>query len=628
MNKFENIIYDHIASAVNKMTLSASGWRGIFNVEESEQSTSQLLSSEFAFISYFAAVSFSNFLYKNYPGIKEIVLARDARPTGENIEKIVYVAFEENRRKKEHPFEIRSIGIACIPEVISYAASRDAAFFYISASHNPIGYNGFKFGIGKYGVLEKEQAMQVVWNFKGILLFGKYGMCNDMTAEQVKNGYENTLLCESYRSKELFLFPLQISIDKALSVPIKKIELKKAKDESFRAYSDHIKIVVSEAISLNDANDFFNQLKHEISASSIYIVCDFNGSARTRSIDQCLLKQLGINFIAINDVAGEIVHEIIPEGKNLTFLSEKLEAVYQEKKGKGIFFGYMPDCDGDRGNIVYIDNTGKAQIIKSQEVFALATIAEILHAKLNIDAKKLAVVANGPTSLLIEEISEQFGFTVFRAEVGEANVVNLATAKRHEGYNVRILGEGSNGGCIIPPSLVRDPLCTIFSLLKFFVLKLNTSVEVASTFSQLMKILPHYETTPVAETRAILHTHIEHVKYFRENLQKIFLNEWKMRKLNLFEKYDVANYKVFSYIGTKTIEVTDDFSKETEGGLKIVFYDRQSKAVASIWMRQSGTEPVFRLMADIKNGTEEDEKTLVNWEKEMIENAKRGCCER
>ena len=45
-------------------------------------------------------------------------------------------------------------------------------------------------------------------------------------------------------------------------------------------------------------------------------------------------------------------------------------------------------------------------------------------------------------------------------------------------------------------------------------------------------------------------------------------------------------------------------------------------------MRQSGTEPVFRLMADIKNGTEEDEKTLVNWEKEMIENAKTGCCER
>lgn len=42
------------------------------------------------------------------------------------------------------------------------------------------------------------------------------------------------------------------------------------------------------------------------------------------------------------------------------------------------------------------------------------------------------------------------------------------------------------------------------------------------------------------------------------------------------------------------------------------------KKIAFIWMRASGTEPVFRIMADIKNASEDDEKMLVEWEKRMI----------
>ena len=49
--------------------------------------------------------------------------------------------------------------------------------------------------------------------------------------------------------------------------------------------------------------------------------------------------------------------------------------------------------------------------------------------------------------------------------------------------------------------------------------------------------------------------------------------------------------------------------------------------ISFIWMRSSGTEPVFRLMADVKNvrelnssvADEEDEIFFVSWEKEMIE---------
>ena len=181
----------------------------------------------------------------------------------------------------------------------------------------------------------------------------------------------------------------------------------------------------------------------------------------------------------------------------------------------------------------------------------------------------------------------------------------------------------------MPPSLVRDPLCTIFALLKFFLLKLNMpNFNIASkmtlSFSCILKSLPHYETTPVAEKRAILNMSIKDVKSFRKEFQKIFLKEWKERRLSLFEKYHFESYKAFCYVGVESTEVTSDFSQKQEGGFKIVFYNVEDEAVAFIWMRQSGTEPVFRLMADLKRGSEEDEKALVHWQTHLIETAKLG----
>ena len=136
----------------------------------------------------------------------------------------------------------------------------------------------------------------------------------------------------------------------------------------------------------------------------------------------------------------------------------------------------MPDNDGDRGNIVYInDRTGCAEILEAQEVFALSVLSELEFMKQTAAAAqgasaapgaKLAVAVNGPTSMRIERIAEAYGVEVFRAEVGEANVVNLAAEKRAEGFEVRILGEGSNGGNITHPATVRDPLNTIFALIK------------------------------------------------------------------------------------------------------------------------------------------------------------------
>ena len=41
-------------------------------------------------------------------------------------------------------------------------------------------------------------------------------------------------------------------------------------------------------------------------------------------------------------------------------------------------------------------------------------------------------------------------------------------------------------------------------------------------------------------------------------------------------------------------------------------------------MRGSGTEPIFRIMADIKGLSVEDEKYLVEWQGEMVRRADLG----
>ena len=55
--------------------------------------------------------------------------------------------------------------------------------------------------------------------------------------------------------------------------------------------------------------------------------------------------------------------------------------------------------------------------------------------------------------------------------------------------------------------------------------------------------------------------------------------------------------------------------------MKIQFYDAMNYPIAFIWMRGSGTEPVFRVMADVKGDNAELEKKLLKWHSDIIANA-------
>lgn len=586
------------------MILSASGWRKVFAVSGEETDTTTEIGMENTCISVLSALVFSDYVKKRTgKRTPTIVLGIDTRPTGPEIANAMI------RLLLKEKVVVRYVGVTAAPEIMAYSKLFDG-FIYISASHNPIGHNGIKFGLNDGGVL---------------------------------NGKENALLVEEFKAKCSDEFALQ-NVSRLISVRSQSdlewvySESISTKKEALEIYKTFSKNVISSLTNVSLQDKFFDNLKAQIKANPIGIVCDFNGSARTMSIDKEIFAENNLNFYPFNDIPGKIVHEIIPEPENLVYCAKKMEEL-QKAGTKDAILGYMPDCDGDRGNIVYWDSkTDSAQILKAQEVFSLSVLAELAFSywlNKNNSSYKPAVAVNCPTSMRIDEIAKAFNAKVFRGEVGEANVVNTARLARKEGYTVRILGEGSNGGTITFPSSVRDPINTIFAFIKLLTIKdtaegkglfhiwcqlsgQEDKYKDDFTLSDVLETLPVYTTTGVSESRAILKiSTMDHAK-LKGNFQKVFENSFKNGADGLLKKYGISSYKCILTNATTEKVDAKDFSESGKGGLKIQLFENSDKPSAFIWMRGSGTEPVFRIMCDVKGNNPDKEKDLLAWETKML----------
>ena len=582
------------------MILSASGWRKVFAASGDEQDHSpEITEQDWALSAACASVFFDYLSQKTGQECPVIALGRDTRPTGTAIAGAMkYMLVKKGAL-------VQDTGICSAPEIMAYAKKLDG-FIYISASHNPIGHNGIKFGINDGGVLEAKENAKLV---EALLAITE----DDAKLEQL---VKDARSCSSSTLHEI------------------ELNEKSSKHNALRAYEDFICQTITDSDNKEHQKDFFEMLDGQIRSKGFGVVCDFNGSSRARCIDKEFFTSHGIDFYSLNE--DEIAHEIIPEAENLVYVAEGMEDLHRHNKNCNALLGYMPDCDGDRGNIVYWDqNEGKPVILKAQEVFSLSVLAELTYSiwKNGGDASfKPAVAVNCPTSMRIDEICRVLGAQVFRAEVGEANVVNLAREKRDEGWNVRILGEGSNGGTITYPSSVRDPLNTVFAIIKLLMMREDGLYEIWCkkagieykpdfTLTDVLESLPVYTTTGVSESRAILKVkNTDHAK-LKAAFQKAFEADWEKKKADLKKKYGIAGYEAVITNGTKETREVSDYSLSGKGGLKIIFKDDAGSPVAFIWMRGSGTEPVFRIMCDVRGDNAEEEKALLAWETELIQKA-------
>ena len=574
------------------MITSASGWRKVFAISGDETDTTSDIGENNNTIAFLAADTFADYILEKKSS-PTVILGIDTRPTGPAIAEAMLKVLMARK------IAVSYAGIIAAPEIMAFSRTADA-FVYISASHNPIGHNGIKFGLNDGGVLCAQENAKLVEGFNR--------RCHsDEEIERIKN------LAEKCELEDLdWVFTESVAVIR----------------EAASTYRNFAKMTIAGTDKIAAQNKLFATIRQNVLSNPIGIVADMNGSARTLSIDADFFKECGISFYAINNKPGEIVHAIIPEADNLIWCAAEMEKLHEDGRSEAVL-GYMPDCDGDRGNIVFWDEkTEKPVILKAQEVFSLSVLAEVAYQEFT-GKKNIAVAVNCPTSMRIEEIAGKFNAKVFRAEVGEANVVNLAAEKRQEGFDVRICGEGSNGGTITYPSAVRDPLNTIFAIIKLLSIKelfeewckrSGNDFSENYSLSDVLSTLPAYTTTGVSEKRAVLHIKTKNHSALKAEFQKIFEEQWKTQKCFL-EQYGIFGWKCDITNGTKEICGEKDFSKSGKGGLKIRFFGKNLKPLAFIWMRGSGTEPVFRIMCDVKGNAPELEKALLSWETEMLEKA-------
>jgi phosphomannomutase len=76
-----------------------------------------------------------------------------------------------------------------------------------------------------------------------------------------------------------------------------------------------------------------------------------------------------------------------------------------------------------------------------------------------------------------------------------------------------------------------------------------------------------------------------------------------------------------NYEGTRAFPGPGGRSGAERGGLRVVFSDRDGLDRGSVWMRGSGTEPVFRVLADCEGDDEGLLDSLITWQRELVSTA-------
>ncbi len=138
--------------------------------------------------------------------------------------------------------------------------------------------------------------------------------------------------------------------------------------------------------------------------------------------------------------------------------------------------------------------------------------------------------------------------------------------------------------------------------------------------------MPSFTTTSAYDDRAIMKiTTIDH-SVLKKNYEDIFLNDWEKKSKVLKNEFGIYSWREINYeIQDEKIGFGKDFRSGLEkGGLKIIFSNKEGDDTDYIWMRGSGTEPVFRILADCKGISKEREEWLLQWHRSMIEIADKG----
>ncbi|WP_024654246.1 phosphoglucomutase [Borrelia persica] len=582
----------NLKKSINEMILSPSGFRKIFAQSKEENSMDYKINDDDKILVAIISLTISNYL-KDKP--KEYInVGLDSRATGDIISQIIIKTLILNNDK------INFFGILPIPEILAYTklSKNSKGFIYISASHNPKGYNGIKTGLDDGGVLNSKEIKKII--------------------DKIKSNIENENFIKSLITN-LQNFNNNITYLKTYKAIITSKE--KSKTQSYNSYKSLMQQII---YSDKDNQKNIDILKTNIKKEPMGIIGEMNGGSRINSIDKEMLESLGIKLELHNTEIGIFKHGMTPEGESLNMCKQILEQKFQ--KDNSFQLGYVPDCDGDRGNLVTIKKNGQAKIIPSQTIFALSVLSELSYLYHIGIKENLAVVVNDATSLNIEKIASLFNTKVYRVEVGEANLTEMADILRKKGLIIKIFGEGSNGGNITYPSKVRDPLATVLSIIKLLKIKnlykiwctlSNNSYNEHYNLDDILKTVNFYNNVEVSSKKAMLKINVKNQEILKTNYEKLLKQEFNKNNTAI-HKLPIHSYEIINYEG---ITQTTTRTGNSSGGFKVLLKNDKHEIIGSLWMRGSQTEPIFRVLSEVKSEYKNLLYTILDFHKYLIQTA-------
>ena len=233
----------------HKMITSASGWRKVFAISGDENDNTTQISENDQILSGIAAEVFADYIIEKSSS-PIVILGRDTRPTGKAIcEAMLKVLVAKNIRVK-YP------GIIAAPEIMAYGKSA-SGFIYISASHNPIGHNGIKFGLDDGGVLNGTENARLV---KAL----NEKCADDAEIERIK------AILNEHKSPKTANSPEEArdEVQEILA------QSQKSKVEAKAAYMSFSKEVISASSDQSEQEKLFSKIRQNLLSNKFGIIAD------------------------------------------------------------------------------------------------------------------------------------------------------------------------------------------------------------------------------------------------------------------------------------------------------------------------------------------------------------------
>ena len=368
-------------------------------------------------------------------GQSTLLLGRDPRPTGAALGRALVRGFLAGAMEAESRLRVIDLGIITTPlaETAVRSLVSDGGVI-VTASHNPIEHNGFKF------------------------LTGATELGRDSKSRPNSDAPPGALLSAPAMERVIADVAALASGDCAAYEALIRRVTPEIVEKALTGHDNESPRIKAERAYLDVIGRDWGIAPHCLKPLTLGpALLDPNGGAGC-GIDARVLEHFGVRVIEINAELGYPEHGIDTDGIDPASGRHMLMRVARAAARERAHFGVAFDYDADRGNLV-LPGHDESAIIAPQQVAAFNIALALARRRLQgVRNGSLAVVISDATSLASERVAAAFGAKVFRVETGEINVVTKMHALRQEGYDVPVGVEGANGGTIFETSTCRDGL--------------------------------------------------------------------------------------------------------------------------------------------------------------------------